>query len=1823
MRFEVHGAGVSRVVRRVRRSIRMVAAFISLLLPLAVHAQSTPGANSPEDEYKKYIKVSDDIEPLGDAPFGERISLYDGTLSFEQTDISVPGRGPTITIGRMFKGPVAEERRDLQKRAFGDWDIDIPLISTIAPITQQGIHIGWRVNSTNKKTICSNFREPPSVPGVSGDPSRPDWEPGSWWSGYHMRIPGQGTQELLGRSAANTASPYDSSAPSRTYPIVTKQHWVLGCTTELADPALEAFVAYAPDGTRYWFNRLSYRPMTGVTRATNPGADLARTSGMMSPMAALEDLLNREEGRMLVTRVADRFGNAILYNYDAANRLTSIDSESPDDGRHVTLSYDGDRVSSITVQGGAAGTRTWTYNYQPDVLGYRLTSVTQPDGSAWTFNISDLNLRYPEIEAAGTCDAIGAPMNIGQSYTGFMTHPSGLAASFTITPVKRGRSYVPRACKAGPNVPATPNGAGTHAEVPNASYSMAIVQKQFAGGGIGTQTWTYQYSPSNESWSVNCSAGCASTVWTTVVYPDSHAERSTFSNRFDYTESLLTSEEVFEGSVDTTRRRKLTQYFYVAPDPQVDARAAAYPAPWGYMPGQRVNSAQNEKQIPLGSRITIIDDDANPADPRSDDQFTWNVTSFDSFSRPTHISRSNNFGYGLQEANTILDDYPRWVLALPLQASVNGVVVNSNVYDPSTLTLSERYRFGRKVMTYTFDTFGQLASFTDGNNHTTSLSDYKRGIPRTIIYPDTHNQRIEVDDLGQITSLRNQANAITSYLYDSIGRLSQISYPAGDAVNWQPKIFQYSFSGPARGVSGNHWVRTISQGDKVQRTDFDAMLRPRLTGVARASDQAYYVSTATNYDWKGRKTFVSYAVDGAVDQPAITGGTTTTFDVLGRPTRSSQSTLANPIVTITDYLSGGATKTTDPKGIPTVRWHQAFDEPAYEDVVKVAAPEGILQTIERDVFGNPRAITQSDGGATAVTKTMTYDSAFRLCRTWEPESGSEILAYDGADNVAWSVAGASFNIDQQCGQDQVTEIAKTVRAYDAMDRVTSIIYPTGTAPSTFSYDPLGNPATATAGEVSWTYGRNKLGLLTTEVLGVDGWTWEFDYTYDANAALSSVRYPNGETVLYNPDAIGRPTAAGSYLTGATYFPDGDVKSYTLGSGAPFYAIKNDRKLLESFTYGANTPAVGEFLTYDPNGNVSAIDDLSGSDQRHKVMTYDNLNRLLSASANQLWGVESYTYDVLNNIRSVTNGAETRSYNYDAFNRLQSITTGTTPIHSFQYDARGNTVGKDGQVLNFDLANRLTAMPGIGNAYVYDAAGRRVKKVTSSATTYYAYGSAGQLMFEYDKATANGRNYIYLGKKLIASSKASNSVVVGTIDQLIGGASATLNGWACSTGLITSLDVHLYVGGPAGSGTFLGSFRADKPSEAAIQVPCHTQGTAYRFSIPLSENNRIQYAGQPLFVYGISTVGGANTQLTGSGSYNMPPSALAPNPPSSVSASASANLTTITVTWPAVTNTASYAVEQQYNGSATWSSVYTGAATSTAVSNPADGSYVYRVKACNANGCSNPTVSNTSTIAHIPPAPVGINVPGSSTGSVGVTWSASAYATTYWLEHNVSGTWAAVYAGNGTSATINEDSSGNWYYRVRACNANGCSGYTTSGPVSLLLKPSAPPTLNGGGTSNNGAYGITWSASSGATFYNLFENKNGAGWVLAQNAAAQSWSTSGKADATYYYIVQACNASGCSNNSNQIAVTVANIPAVPPQPQATVTLSASQRVVKVTWVAQTYATSYELMENTIVVWSGPELLYSSRQPQGVPVTYKVRACNAVGCSAWSMTRSVTP
>ena len=73
---------------------------------------------------------------------------------------------------------------------------------------------------------------------------------------------------------------------------------------------------------------------------------------------------------------------------------------------------------------------------------------------------------------------------------------------------------------------------------------------------------------------------------------------------------------------------------------------------------------------------------------------------------------------------------------------------------------------------------------------------------------------------------------------------------------------------------------------------------------------------------------------------------------------------------------------------------------------------------------------------------------------------------------------------------------------------------------------------------------------------------------------------------------------------------------------------------------------------------------------------------------------SYTYDALDNLRSVTQGAQTRSFAYDSLKRLRSATNPESGTLTYSYDPNGNLQTRTDArgvvtTYNYDALNRVT------------------------------------------------------------------------------------------------------------------------------------------------------------------------------------------------------------------------------------------------------------------------------------------------------------------------------------------------------------------------------------------------------------------------------------------------------------------------------------------------------------------------------------------------------
>ena len=161
-----------------------------------------------------------------------------------------------------------------------------------------------------------------------------------------------------------------------------------------------------------------------------------------------------------------------------------------------------------------------------------------------------------------------------------------------------------------------------------------------------------------------------------------------------------------------------------------------------------------------------------------------------------------------------------------------------------------------------------------------------------------------------------------------------------------------------------------------------------------------------------------------------------------------------------------------------------------------------------------------------------------------------------------------------------------------------------------------------------------------------------------------------------------------------------------------------------------------------NGRIAQAIDWVGNETVN--YGYDGLNRLSSAGAtNGSWG-QAFTYDGFGNLtgKTVTQGsAPPLNVSYDpATNQQYGVT----------YDANGN-VGTG----TYDVENRVIG--DSGGTYVYDHAGKRVKKSYGTAEEFYFYGIGGQKLVTLpctsvgERADVLGGEYnVYFGGKLVKS-----------------------------------------------------------------------------------------------------------------------------------------------------------------------------------------------------------------------------------------------------------------------------------------------------------------------------------------------------------------------------------------------------------------------------------------------------------------------------------------
>ena len=1746
------------------RALHLLTA-VSLLLPLAAHAQIVP---TWREEYDKRLKYGDLVEPLKGEIFGEKVNLYDGSVSFSATDITLPGNSSmAVSISRSY-GDMGGNRND---KEFGSWTLDIPSLTGTygdQPETQVGGH--W-----TPAARCSTVIAPPLLKVWNYRRTQLiNFDSHTYWDGVRLTLPGGNGENVLAGSGDARQPVPQVGQPT---PWNTKGGWFFSCLSALKSGQQgEGFLGHAPDGTKYYFDWM-------VARYNDPA--------VLQPYDTVTHAtLQRKKVFLYPSQVVDRFGNWVRYEWTGGR----LDRIVANDGRSISLAYDAQgRISTAT-----AGNRTWTYSYLPSGP---LQSVTLPDGTAWSYNFPPVYVtkKYQEYTGQPVTDYIENPAMCAKTnkivqteVVASVTHPSGAVGTFAFRPFRHGRKNVPFNCQTSGDDQLIADGWNM---TPIYRDAMSLVTKTISGPGMPTAQWTYQYTNlgweydrnlTQQGWPI-IPAGQSEPKITIETLPDGVIRTYEFGKEVAYNDGLLLGTTTRSGG--TVVRVDRNNYY---PNAQLPS------APFPQAAGRNLKYGATE----LGEHLN------RPVQSTTVQQdgvlFTRQVQTFDASIREVAVVESNNAGFSRSTSTEYYDNAQLWVRGQTARSIVNGIEQSRTEFDGNTAQPLRAYSFGKLAQQVSYAADGTVSTVTDGRGNTSHLSAWKRGVPQQLRLPPTPEapngatRQVEVDDNGWITALTNEVGATTRYTYDSMGRLRTQQFPAGDSVAWNGATLDLQRLGAAQyGVPAGAWKHSRTLGGLRTDTYLDTMFRPVL--VTQNLNNALDSATVTRYDSSGKTVFASYPTRQLSDINQALAGTTTQYDALGRARIVRQTSELGDLISTTEYLGNLTVRSTNPRGQATTTRHQTYDQPTYELPLTIQHPEGVVTEIQRDSLGKPLAIIRRSGdGSRSLTRRYVYDGYQQLCKTVEPETGATLQDYDAAGNVVWSAAGTTLTSTTTCNQAEGLASGRAVqRSYDALNRLQQLAFPDNRGNQSWSYTADGLPA-----EISTTndlatlpvvnrYQYNLRRLLTAETLqhGQLG-TVSLGYSYDGNGNLAGQTYPGGASVAYQPDAAGRATAVGTYAQQASYYANGALAGFVYGNGIAHSMTQNARGLPErSRDAGAGGAVHDDSYDYDAAGNVLAISDGLPGAPGNRDMSYDGLDRLRAVTAAS-FGNALYEYDALDNLRRAKVGSRDRTHYFDPSNRLVNVMdTGTgATVTGLNYDVQGNLSMRNGQAFTFDYGNRLREVAS-AERYEYDAHGRRVKSLGADGAIYSFYDNGGVLRYQRNERTGKKTNYMYLSGSLVArvNDAAAPSVPALSAPGYITQGSVTLT-WTAA-GAANRYELQQLRGG-----NWLGLYN----------------GTALTYVASNLQTGSYQYR-----VRGCREVCGDWSNIAAV-AVELPPSGVP-----SVTTPATAYNGSYTISWTASNGAATYELQESANGGS-WTLVQNTAARSLAISGKPTGSFGYRVRACNPVGCTGYTATATTAVVYPPTAAPSLSAPARvGPGSIGIGWIAIAGATRYTLQESANGAaWVTLFDGNASSYATPARSVGSYAYRVAACNGAGCGNWSGNAGVTVVSAPTLEPVINAPGLVNVRDYAFSWSTPANTEYFILQESANGAGWVTLL-ADGRTSAAVGRDNGSYAYRVQACNFVGCGPWSGIATVNVVLPPSMPLINVANwlTTRRAPYKVwCDANWTPVTNATEYQLETGVggKHLYTGPKTYVAAAGNAYCGSPIRARACNAGGCSEWS-------
>lgn len=579
----------------------------------------------------------------------------------------------------------------------------------------------------------------------------------------------------------------------------------------------------------------------------------------------------------------------------------------------------------------------------------------------------------------------------------------------------------------------------------------------------------------------------------------------------------------------------------------------------------------------------------------------------------------------------------------------------------------------------------------DGRTWTYSWSLTAPLMTATITNPD-QSQTVTVTDttLGQIKSERNELNKTTTYDYDSKGRLTLVTYPEGNKV-------QYTYDSRGNVIE----KRLIS---KTPGTPPDIVISAAYSaGCANA-----LVCNKPNSTTDARGFVTDYTYDTThggvltVTAPAPTTGAV-------RPqTRYGYSTKQGYFKNSSGSIVASGQNTYLLTSVSSCQ--TAASCAGVADEVKTIVDYGPQSLgIANNLL--PVSLSKGSGdGALTASQTITYDAVGNTTYVDGPLMGS-------ADTSRF-IYDAGRQLVGQIGPDPDGSGPLINRAsrltYNADGQVTKAERGTTTGQSDTNWS-----AFAAAETIDVTY--DAAGLATQQKLSGSGGVaalTQFSYDLNGRQECSALRM--------NPSGYGALPSSACILGSASTFGADRIARNVYDVAGQLTQVQ--------IAVGTSSQANEQTLTYSDNGNLLTLKD---AENNQTTYSYDGFDRLLQtrypnptkgAGTSSTTDYEQLTYDASSNVtnRRLRDG-QNIALSYDNLDRLtHKNLPGSEPDVTYAYDNldRLSSASQTGYALGFTydaLGRNLTQSSPLGTvSSEWDVAGRRTRLGYPGSGLYVDY-----------------------------------------------------------------------------------------------------------------------------------------------------------------------------------------------------------------------------------------------------------------------------------------------------------------------------------------------------------------------------------------------------------------------------------------------------------------------------------------------------------------------